>query len=112
MALRIGIPGLTLVAMFVFLSAMRFYPRGKNRVEEVYRRLEEIHRENMKVLARLGRTAAVPGAGGMILFSLCISGSFFVFFFFGLLLMGLLMRTLFWMLEGGILTFVSQMFSS
>jgi hypothetical protein len=94
----------------------------------------------LRFIAPAVRDAGVPAAGSIVVFALCLAGSFFIFFFFGLLVMGILMRiislgvkpgrhrgvsmvTLFWILEGGIftlawrmllayvpMTFVSQMF--
>lgn len=40
LALRAGIPGLALAALLVFLAAMRFYPLGAERVQEMRRELE------------------------------------------------------------------------
>ena len=45
LVLRLGIPGLTLCALAVFLLAMRFYPLGKDGIQEMHRRLEALHRE-------------------------------------------------------------------
>ena len=80
----------------------------------------------MRFIAPAIAEARVPETGAIVLFSMCIAGSFFLFFFFGLLLMGILMRilsfgvktgrhraasltTLFWMLESGIFTYVWRM---
>jgi len=43
LALRVGIPGLALVCLLVFLVAMRFYPLGAARVREIQRQLGERH---------------------------------------------------------------------
>ncbi len=41
LALRIGIPGLAVAALLVFLIAMRFYPLGAEQVRELRRKLEQ-----------------------------------------------------------------------
>jgi GPH family glycoside/pentoside/hexuronide:cation symporter len=41
LALRIGIPGLALCCLIVFLIAMRFYPLGAEQVRELRRKLEQ-----------------------------------------------------------------------
>jgi glycoside/pentoside/hexuronide:cation symporter, GPH family len=43
LALRIGIPGLALAALLVFLVAMRFYPLGAEQVRAMRRQLEQRH---------------------------------------------------------------------
>ena len=43
MALRIGIPGLALAALLVFLVAMRFYPLGSEQVRAMHGELEKRH---------------------------------------------------------------------
>jgi len=80
----------------------------------------------LRFIAPAVREASLPAAGGVVLFAFCIAGSFFLFFFFGLLFMGIVMRilsfavrpgryrgasrvTLFWMLEGGIFTLAWRM---
>lgn len=55
LALRIGIPGLVLAALAVFLPAMRLYPLGAERVRTMRRELEQ---------RRSARRAAVGAVGG------------------------------------------------
>jgi GPH family glycoside/pentoside/hexuronide:cation symporter len=61
LALRIGIPGLTLIALAVFLAAMRFYPLGKKRVKEMSILRESLYRE--KQAGRTVRGDRIPVRG-------------------------------------------------
>ena len=45
LALRWGMFGLSLVALIIFLVAMRFYPLGKAKIEEMRAQLEKLHLE-------------------------------------------------------------------
>jgi len=61
LALRVGVPGLTLVALAVFLAGMRFYPLGRKRIGEMAVLLEALHG---KQGARDGAPLGGPTAGG------------------------------------------------
>ena len=62
LALRIGIPGLTLIALAVFLAAMRFYPLGKKRVKEMSILREALYREKQARRAARGDRIPVRGS--------------------------------------------------
>jgi hypothetical protein len=79
-----------------------------------------------RFLAPAINASALPGMGDVLLFSLSLACSFFLFFFFGLLLMGLVMRivslgirpgkyrgpsfpALLWAFEGGLFTLVCRL---
>ncbi len=52
LGIRLGVVGLSLIALAVFLLAMRFYPLTRDKVLEVRRRLSELHKEKAHRLAR------------------------------------------------------------
>jgi Na+/melibiose symporter-like transporter len=51
LAKRWGMPGLSLVALAVFLVAMRFCPLGTTQVEAVHVKLEALHQQKAAQLA-------------------------------------------------------------